>query len=78
MRETEISIMSTQPHRQHLDLLPKSLVTCHDVEHPHAIGRRLKAGLTLVGAATAAVLALAAGSPEANADPRSKAHQMHC
>jgi hypothetical protein len=47
-------------------------VTCHDVEHPHAIGRRLKAGLTLVGAATAAVLALAAGSPEANADPRSE------
>jgi hypothetical protein len=47
---------------------PVTLVTSYDIEHPHAIGRRIKAGLTLVGAAAAAVLALAAGSPAANAD----------
>jgi hypothetical protein len=46
---------------------PVTLVTSYDIEHPHAIGRRIKAGLTLVGAA-GAVLALAAGSPSANAD----------
>src|SRR5882757_9751160 len=68
MRETEISIMSTQPHRQHLDLPPKSLVTSHDVEHPHAIGPRVKAGRTLVGAAAAGVLALILTSPAAIAD----------
>jgi hypothetical protein len=68
MRETEISIMSTQPHRQHLDLPPKSLATSHDVEHPHAIGRRVKAGLTLVSAAAAGVLALILTSPAAIAD----------
>ena len=50
---------------------PVMLVTSYDIEHPHAIGRRIKAGLTLVGAAAAAVLALAGGSPAANADPRS-------
>jgi hypothetical protein len=47
---------------------PVTLVTSYDIEHPHAIGRRIKAGLTLVGAAAAAVLALAAASPVANAD----------
>jgi hypothetical protein len=47
---------------------PVKLVTSYDIEHPHAIGRRIKAGLTLVGAAAAAVLALAGGSPAANAD----------
>jgi hypothetical protein len=47
---------------------PVKLVTSYDVEHPHAIGRRIKAGLTLVGAAVGAVLALAGGSPAANAD----------
>jgi hypothetical protein len=57
--------MSTE-HR--LNQPPVKLVTSYDVEHPHAIGRRIKAGLTLVGAAAAAVLALAAGSPSANAD----------
>ena len=47
---------------------PMTLVTSYDIEHPHALGRRIKAGLTLVGAAAAAVLALAGGSPSANAD----------
>ena len=58
--------MSTK-HR--LSQPPVKLVTSYDIEHPHAIGRRIKAGLTLVGAAAAAVLALAAGSPSANATP---------
>jgi hypothetical protein len=44
------------------------LVTSHDVEHPHAVGRRIKAGLTLVGAATAGVLALILTSPQPLAD----------
>ena len=30
---------------------PVKLVTSYDIEHPQAIGRRIKAGLTLVGAA---------------------------
>lgn len=60
--------MSTPLHQQHLDGAPKSLVTSHDVEHPHAIGRRVKAGLTLVGAAAAGVLALILTSPAAIAD----------
>jgi hypothetical protein len=47
---------------------PVKLVTSYDIEHPHALGRRIKAGLTLVGAAAGAVLVLAAGSPSANAD----------
>jgi hypothetical protein len=47
---------------------PVKLVTSCDIEHPHALGRRIKAGLTLVGAAAAAVLALAGASPSANAD----------
>jgi hypothetical protein len=68
MHETEISIMTTQPHRHHFDLPLKSLVTSHDVEHPRAIGRRIKAGLTLVGAAAAGVLALILTSPAAIAD----------
>jgi hypothetical protein len=46
---------------------PVTLVTSYDIEHPHAVGRRIKASLTFIGAA-GAVLALAAGSPSANAD----------
>jgi hypothetical protein len=34
------------------------MVTIHDVEHPRSIMRRIKACLTLAGAAAAAVLAL--------------------
>ena len=44
------------------------LVISHDVEHPHAVGRRIRAGLTLVGAASAGVLALILTSPAAVAD----------
>ncbi|HYX99551.1 MAG TPA: hypothetical protein VE908_08375 [Mycobacterium sp.] len=33
-------------------------MTSHDVVHPNAIGRRVKAGLTLVGATAVGVLAL--------------------
>lgn len=47
---------------------PAMMVTSHHIDHPHALSRRIKTGLTFVGAA-AAVLALAAGSPSANADP---------
>jgi hypothetical protein len=68
MRETEITIMNTRPDQQPLDLSPNTLVTSHDVEHPHAVGRRAKAGLTLVGAAAAGVLALILTSPAAIAD----------
>jgi hypothetical protein len=68
VRETEISIMSTQPDRQPVDRSPKTLVSTHDVEHPHAVGRRVKAALTLVGAAAAGVLALILTSPAAIAD----------
>jgi hypothetical protein len=44
------------------------MITIHDVEHPRSITRRIKACLTLVGAAAAGVLALTATSPAANAD----------
>ena len=43
----------------------RPLVTSHDVEHPHAIGRRVKSGLTLFGAAAVGVLALILTSPAA-------------
>jgi hypothetical protein len=48
--------------------LPAMLVISHHIDHPHALSRRIRTGLTFVGAA-AAVLALAVGSPLANADP---------
>jgi hypothetical protein len=44
------------------------LLTIHDVEHPHAVGRRIKSGLTLFGVAAAGVLALIVASPAAIAD----------
>jgi hypothetical protein len=44
------------------------LVISHDVEHPHAVGRRVKSGLTLLGVAAAGVLALIVTSPAALAD----------
>lgn len=44
------------------------LVTCDDVEYPQALGRRIKLGLTLVGAAAATVATLAI-APAATADP---------
>jgi len=47
---------------------PPVLVTCHDVDYPQALGRRIKLGLTLVGAAAATVLTLAA-APASTADP---------
>jgi hypothetical protein len=53
---TEIFIMSA-------DQVQHPLITCHDVEHPHAIGRRVKAGLTFVGVAAAGVFALILTSP---------------
>ena len=46
-------------------------------QHPHAIGRRINAGLTLVGAAAAAVLALAGGSPAANGRPDLPGNTRH-
>lgn len=46
---------------------PAPMVSIQDLEHPHAIGRRIKTGLTLVGAAAGVVLALAA-APSATAD----------
>jgi hypothetical protein len=63
MAGTEISIMS-------VDQVQHPLITCHHVEHPHAIGRRVKAGLTLVGAAAAGVFALILTSPTALAGRR--------
>lgn len=64
-----------------IDPPPGAMVTSRDVEHPQAVSRRIKAGLTFVGAAAATILALAA-SPTANADrfstrpeiPRSETH----
>jgi hypothetical protein len=47
---------------------PAMMVTSHHIEDPYALSRRIKTGLTFIGAA-AAILALAAGSPSANADP---------
>jgi hypothetical protein len=44
------------------------LVTIHDVEQPHAVGRRVKSGLTLLGVAAAGVLALIVTTPAALAD----------
>jgi hypothetical protein len=35
------------------------MITIHNLEHPQSIARRIKACLTLAGAAAAAVLALA-------------------
>ena len=46
----------------------ESLITFDNLEHPRSVIRRIKAGLTLAGAAAAGVLALAAASPAANAD----------
>jgi hypothetical protein len=57
--------MSAQPH---LNPPPTAMLTTHDVEHPHAVGRRVKAGLTLVGAAAVGVFALILTSPVAIAD----------
>jgi hypothetical protein len=48
--------------------IQQPLVTSHDVEHPHAVGRRVKSGLTLFGVAAAGVLALIVTSPAALAD----------
>jgi hypothetical protein len=54
--------VSTQQYPQPLNPLAESLITCHNLEHPRAVTRRIKACLTLAGAA-AAVLALASTSP---------------
>ena len=51
--------MSTQQYQQPLNPLAESLITCHNLEHPRSVTRRIKACLTLAGAAAAAVLALA-------------------
>ncbi|MDT5172640.1 MAG: hypothetical protein QOD02_6023 [Mycobacterium sp.] len=48
--------------QQPLNPVTQSLVTCHNLDHPdhpRSITRRIKACLTLAGAAAAAVLALA-------------------
>jgi hypothetical protein len=46
----------------------ESLVTIYNLEHPRSLTRRIKACLTLAGAAAAGILALTATSPAANAD----------
>jgi hypothetical protein len=46
---------------------PVIMVTSHHIEHPYASNPRIKTGLIFIGAA-AAIVALAAGSPSANAD----------
>jgi hypothetical protein len=55
--------VSTQQSQQ-----PESLVTIHNLEHSRPMTRRIKACLTLAGAAAAGVLALTATSPAAQAD----------
>jgi len=60
--------MSAEQPQGTSGLPPAVMVTSHHVEHPYALSRRIKTGLTFVGAA-AAIVALAAGSPSANADP---------
>ena len=45
--------------QQPLNPVTPSLVTCHNLDHPRPITRRIKACLTLAAAAAAAVLALA-------------------
>jgi hypothetical protein len=54
--------VSTQPYQQPLNPLAESLITCHNLVHPRSVTRRIKACLTLAGAATA-VLAPASTSP---------------
>jgi hypothetical protein len=54
--------VSTQQYQQPHNPLTESLITCHNLEHPRSVTRRIKACLTLAGAA-AAVLALASTSP---------------
>ncbi len=49
-------------------LKPDNLITIHNLEHPKSVTRRIKACLTLAGAAAAGILALTATSPAANAD----------
>jgi hypothetical protein len=47
---------------------PDRLITVQNLEHPRSVTRRIRACLTLAGAAAAGVLALTATSPAANAD----------
>jgi hypothetical protein len=55
--------MSTQQfHQQPHKPLTESLITSNNLEHPRSITRRIKACVSLAGAA-AGVLALAATSP---------------
>jgi hypothetical protein len=54
--------VSTQQYPQPLNPLAESLITCHNLEHPRSVTRRIRACLTLAGAA-ATVLALASTSP---------------
>jgi hypothetical protein len=51
--------VSMRQVQQPLNPVTQSLVTCHNLDHPRSITRRIKACLTLAGAAAAAVLALA-------------------
>jgi hypothetical protein len=60
--------MTKQRPQQALNTSADSLITSHSVEHPLSMTRRIKVGLTLAGAAAAAVFALAANLPVANAD----------
>jgi hypothetical protein len=54
--------VSTQQYQQPLNPLAGSLITCHNLEYPRSVTRRIKECLTLAGAA-AAVLALAPTNP---------------
>jgi hypothetical protein len=57
-----VSTQQYQKYQQPLNPLAESLITCHNLEHPRSVTRRINACLTLAGAA-AAVLALASTSP---------------
>jgi hypothetical protein len=58
----ETTIVSAQQFQQPLNPLVESLITCHNLEHPRSVTRRIRACLTLAGAA-AAVLGLAVNQP---------------
>jgi hypothetical protein len=60
--------VSTQQFQQPLTPLTGSMITVHNLEHPRSVTRQIKACLTLAGVAAAAVLAMTATSPAANAD----------